>query len=511
MIPTAFEYRRAGSVAEALSLLQEGGPEAKLLAGGHSLIPMMKQRLAEPGLLIDIGGLDELRGIQETDGEIAIGAAMTHAEIAASDLLREQAPIVAETAAAIGDAQVRNRGTIGGSLAHADPGADLPAVMVALDATIAILGSNGERKVQAEDFFQDILTVDLAEDEIVTGVCFQACRSAAYAKLEQRASKFALVGVAAALSLDGGTCSSARVAVTGASSHAQRLSGVEGALAGASLPDGAADAAAGAGDALDFVNEDLHGSEEYRRAMTAVFARARDRGGSRKELAARLEGTGLDVCVAQRAAADAPADRLAHALVLVGAVDDHVLARHQGGNGVGRILRHLLPLGGQGVGRLQVAAQPRLAPETHAILLRRRLVDKHQRRRDEVLRAPEGAERARAELGPAVRPVDVHAVAAQLLEDEVPGEGRPQDLLAPLVEGVVAPVARAPEHIERVPVADGELHQLDVVGGLVRVHACDSRGGRGPAARPAGASGGAVEGEVDFPEVEELHVVELAG
>ena len=273
MIPTAFEYRRAGSVAEALSLLQEGGPEAKLLAGGHSLIPMMKQRLAEPGLLIDIGGLDELRGIEENDGEIAIGAAVTHAEIAASDLLRAQAPIVAETAANIGDAQVRNRGTIGGSLAHADPGADLPAVMVALDATIALLGPNGERKVQAEDFFQDILTVDLGEDEIVTGVCFQACRSAAYAKLEQRASKFALVGVAAALSLDGGTCASARVAVTGASSHAQRLSGVEGALAGASLPDGAESASAGAGDALDFVNEDLHGSEEYRRAMTAVFAR----------------------------------------------------------------------------------------------------------------------------------------------------------------------------------------------------------------------------------------------
>ncbi len=273
MIPTAFEYRKAGSVAEALTLLQEGGPEAKLLAGGHSLIPMMKQRLAEPGLLIDIGSLDELRGIQETDGEIAIGAGMTHAEIAASDLLRAQAPIVAETASNIGDAQVRNRGTIGGSLAHADPGADLPAVMVALDATIALLGPNGERKVQAEDFFQDILTVDLGEDEIVTGVCFQACRSAAYAKLEQRASKFALVGVAAALSLDGGTCSSARVAVTGASSHAQRLSGVEGALAGAALPDGAASAAAGAGDALDFVNEDLHGSEEYRRAMTAVFTR----------------------------------------------------------------------------------------------------------------------------------------------------------------------------------------------------------------------------------------------
>ena len=238
MIPTTFEYRRATSVAEALTLLQEGGPEAKLLAGGHSLIPMMKQRLAEPGLLIDIGGLDELRGIQETDdGEIAIGAAMTHAEIAASDLLRAQAPIVAETAAAIGDAQVRNRGTIGGSLAHADPGADLPAVMVALDATIAILGPNGDRKVQADDFFQDILTVDLGEDEIVTG-CASRLPQRGIRKAGATRSKFALVGVAAALSLAAAVLVGA-VAVTGASSHAQRLGGAR-APCGASAPGGAA-------------------------------------------------------------------------------------------------------------------------------------------------------------------------------------------------------------------------------------------------------------------------------
>ncbi len=272
MIPTAFEYRRAASVAEALALLHEGGPEAKLLAGGHSLIPMMKQRLSEPGLLIDIGALPELRGIREGDGEIAIGAAMTHADLADSALLHEQAPIVAETAAEIGDAQVRNRGTIGGSLAHADPGADLPAVMIALDATIAIEGPGGSRKVAAEAFFRDILTVDLGADEILTGVCFQPVRAAAYAKLPQRASRFALVGVAAALALEGGVCRSARIAVTGAASHAQRLAGVEAALAGASLPEGAAAAATGAGDALDFVNADLHGSEEYRRAMVSVFA-----------------------------------------------------------------------------------------------------------------------------------------------------------------------------------------------------------------------------------------------
>ena len=273
MIPTSFEYARAGSVAEALSLLSDGGDEAKLLAGGHSLIPIMKQRLAEPGLLIDIGGIAELKGISCDGAEVSIGSGTTHAELAGSDLLRSYAPIVAETAAEIGDPQVRNRGTIGGSLAHADPGADLPAVLVALNAQIDLQGPDGQRSVAAEDFFQDILTVDLREDEILTGVRFNGRRSAAYAKLEQRASRFALVGVAAALDMVGGVCRSASVAVTGASSHAQRLGGVEAALSGAALPSGAAAAAEGAGDGLEFVNADLHGSEEYRRAMVAVIAR----------------------------------------------------------------------------------------------------------------------------------------------------------------------------------------------------------------------------------------------
>ena len=273
MIPTAFRYRRAGSVAEALSLLREGGPGAKLLAGGHSLIPMMKQRLAEPELLIDIGGLLELCGIHTVGDVIDVGAVTTHADLAASDLLRERAPILAEAAAEIGDAQVRNRGTIGGSLAHADPGADLPAVLIALDATISIMGANRGRTVPAEDFFRDILTVDLEDGEILTSIDFRPVRSAAYAKLPQRASRFALAGVAAALELEDGVCRSARVAVTGAASHAQRLPAVEAALVGARLPEGAASACEGAGDALDFVNADLHGSEEYRRAMVSVMAR----------------------------------------------------------------------------------------------------------------------------------------------------------------------------------------------------------------------------------------------
>ena len=271
MIPTSFDYRRAGSVDEALALLREGGEDAKLLAGGHSLIPIMKQRLAEPSLLIDIGGIAELQGISCDGSEISIGAGTTHADLADSDLLASHAPVVAETAAEIGDPQVRNRGTIGGSLAHADPGADLPAVLVALNAEIDLQGPAGQRSVAAEDFFQDILTVDLGEDEIILRVRFDGCRSAAYAKLEQRASRFALVGVAAALDIEDGVCRSARVAVTGASSHAQRLSAVEDALSGGALPSGAA--ADGAGAGLEFVNADLHGSEEYRRAMVEVFTR----------------------------------------------------------------------------------------------------------------------------------------------------------------------------------------------------------------------------------------------
>ena len=144
---------------------------------------------------------------------------------------------------------------------------------MALDAQIDLQGPSGQRTVAAADFFQDILTVDLGEDEIIVRVRFNGCRSAAYAKLEQRASRFALVGVAAALDIDGGVCRSARVAVTGAASHAQRLAAVEGALSGTELPSGAAAAAAGAGDGLEFVNADLHGSEEYRRAMVDVFTR----------------------------------------------------------------------------------------------------------------------------------------------------------------------------------------------------------------------------------------------
>jgi carbon-monoxide dehydrogenase medium subunit len=274
MIPSAFEYKRANSVDEAIAMLGESSGEGRLLAGGHSLIPLMKFRLSEPTVLIDIGWIAELSGIRENGERITIGATTTHTEIATSDLLLGRLPVLAETAAEIGDPQVRNRGTIAGSLAHADPAADYPAVMVALDAQLTILGSGGARTVGADDFFQDIFTVDLGDDEMITSIELPAMRAAAYAKLHQPASQFAVVGVAAALSMEAGVCQSARVGVTGLASHAQRLPDVEAALTGTTLDAASISSAADrAPDSVVDVNEDLHGSEAYRQQMARVFTR----------------------------------------------------------------------------------------------------------------------------------------------------------------------------------------------------------------------------------------------
>ena len=271
MIPVDFTFERATSVDDAIARIAGGG---KLIAGGHSLVPLMKLRLSEPGRLVDIARIPGLSGIRDDGGRIAIGATTTHHDVATSKLLRDACPVVAEAAAEIGDAQVRHRGTIGGSIAHADPAADMPAVMLALDAEIEIRGKTGTRAVKAADFFQGFYTVDLQPSEIITAVRFAPVRSAAYAKLHQRASHYAVVGVAAVLDLDAGVIRSARIAVTGATTHAVRLSGVERALAG-QRPSAEVIAAAvrNAGDGIDDINADLHGSADYRRAMIAVFAR----------------------------------------------------------------------------------------------------------------------------------------------------------------------------------------------------------------------------------------------
>ncbi len=274
MIPTAFEYQRAVSLDDALAKLAAAGGAGKLIAGGHSLVPLMKLRLSEPAVLIDVAHVPDFAGVRETEGRIEIGAGTTHHDVAVSPLLRERCPALAETAALIGDQQVRNRGTLGGSLAHADPAADYPATMLALDADFRVAGPTGVRAAAARDFFQGMFTVDLAADEILTGVTFAPVRAAAYAKLHQRASRFAVVGVAAALETSAGRIASARVGLTGAAACPSRLGNVEAALAGRpATPETVAEAARVAGDGVDDLNGDLHASADYRRAMIPVFAK----------------------------------------------------------------------------------------------------------------------------------------------------------------------------------------------------------------------------------------------
>ena len=274
MIPAAFEYVRATSLDDAVAKLKAAGTGAKLIAGGHSLVPLMKLRLSEPSLLIDVGRIPDPAGIRERDGKIVIGAATVHSEVAASSLLRERCPVVPEAAGMIGDPQVRNRGTVGGSVAHADPSADMPAVLVALNAEIHVKGPGGWRVVMAHDFFKDLFTVNMAPDEIIASVQFTPVRTSAYAKLVQRASHYAIVGVAAVLEVNGRTIVSARIGVTGATSHAQRLAGVERALANRPLSKDTITAAAEvAAEGLEGINSDIHASVDYRRAMVPVFTR----------------------------------------------------------------------------------------------------------------------------------------------------------------------------------------------------------------------------------------------
>ena len=272
MIASEFEYSRATSLDDALAKLSATSGAGKFIAGGHSLVPLMKLRLSEPKILIDIARIPGLSGIREKDGTIEIGAGTVHHDVASSALLRQVCPAIADCAGEIGDPQVRNRGTLGGSLAHADPAADYPAVMLALDAEIHLKSAKGWRVVKASDFFQGLFTVNLHADEIIASVQFAPVKAAAYVKLHQRASHFAIVGVAAALDVKSGVIQSARVGLTGASSHATRLTDVEKALAGkAASAASVAAAAKGAGATLADVNSDIHASEDYRRAMVQVF------------------------------------------------------------------------------------------------------------------------------------------------------------------------------------------------------------------------------------------------
>src|SRR5436190_8006964 len=224
MIPTPFDYQAPSSLEEAVSLLAKDPDGAKVLAGGHSLIPAMKLRLAQPQLLIDIARIKSLSYIREEGDRILIGATTTHYQIESSDLLKRICPLLPACAASIGDVQVRNKGTIGGSLAHSDPAGDWPAAVIALDAELVVAGKNGERTIKADDFFVDLLTTALEPGEILREIRVSKPHGRAgqaYVKMHHPASGFAVVGVAANLSLDGdGGCQLASVGITGVSSKA---------------------------------------------------------------------------------------------------------------------------------------------------------------------------------------------------------------------------------------------------------------------------------------------------
>ena len=264
-------------MTEAVDLLasNEG---AKVLAGGHSLIPLMKLRLVAPTVLVDIGRIEALKGIEAIDGGLSIGALTTQETIAASDLVNERAPLLAEAAGMVGDPAVRNRGTIGGNVSHSDPASDLPAVLTALGATLNVTGKGGDRSIGASDFVTGLLENILGEDEILTSVSVSSIPSgagSAYVKFAHPASRYAVVGVAAIVGVSGGSCTSVSVVVGGVETTPTRASSVESALLGSDLSDEALDnaAAAVAGDFQGDAMSDIFASAEYRQAVAAVYVR----------------------------------------------------------------------------------------------------------------------------------------------------------------------------------------------------------------------------------------------
>lgn len=272
MYPASFEYFRPSTLDEAVALLARHGEDAKVLAGGQSLIPAMKFRLASPKVIVDIGRVANLNHIRDAGSHISIGAMTTHGEIEASALLRERCPLLPETASHIGDVQVRNTGTIGGSLAHADPAADWPATILALDAELEIAGPRGRRTLGAGAFFVDLLQTAIGPEEILCEIRVPSTpRSVAYVKTEQKASGFALAGVAVVVPGNGGPV---RVGITGIAAKAYRAAAVERALAGQRVPapDAIASAARHAADGVDVLG-DIHASPEYRAHLARVNTR----------------------------------------------------------------------------------------------------------------------------------------------------------------------------------------------------------------------------------------------
>ncbi|HEV2067049.1 MAG TPA: xanthine dehydrogenase family protein subunit M [Thermomicrobiales bacterium] len=274
MYPAAFSYHRAESVADAIAILGEN-PDAKVLAGGHSLIPAMKLRLAAPGMLIDIGRIDELKGVNLTDG-VTFGALATYNDMRDADGIAENYPIIDDAVRRIGDPQVRAHGTIGGTLAHSDPAADLTAVMLALGAEVVATGPNGERTISTEELFVDLWTTSLGIDELITSVRVPPLPGnsvMAYEKHSHPASGYAVAGVAVVVSSDGSKVTSARICVTGATSKATHARSAEATLIGQPLTDTTIQAAAQlAPEGLE-INGDYYASEAYRAQLIRVLTR----------------------------------------------------------------------------------------------------------------------------------------------------------------------------------------------------------------------------------------------
>jgi len=274
MFPAKFAYSAPKTLEEAVGLLED--PDAKILAGGHSLLPLMKLRLAQPKLLVDIGRIPGLSYVRREDGVLAIGAMTTYRDLQLSQEVHQAAPVLAEAAHEVGDPQVRAKGTLAGALAHADPAGDLPAVALALGGTVRALGPNGQRDLDLDSFFVDMLTTTLQEREIIREVRLKvqpAGAGAAYQKFDQPASHYALTGICAVISLQNGTISSARIGVTGVGTKAYRPTAVEQALVGKRAEEEAVKAAVQTvADGID-VQGDIHASPEYRAHLARVLTR----------------------------------------------------------------------------------------------------------------------------------------------------------------------------------------------------------------------------------------------
>ncbi|MCZ6804895.1 MAG: xanthine dehydrogenase family protein subunit M [Proteobacteria bacterium] len=276
MIPSTFNYHAPTTLDEAISLLGQYGEDGKILAGGHSLLPMMKLRFAEPEHLIDINRIDSLRGIREEKGIIHIGAMTTESELIASDILNEQCPIIPEAAKVIADPQIRNRGTLGGDIAHGDPGNDHPSIMLALDANFVLTGPNGERTVPANGFFIDTFFTQLEEGEILTEIqvpVFSNSTGSAYTKLKRKTGDFATAASAVVIELDGNTCKKITIALTNVGPTAFRATSAEDILTGKEIDNGLVEEAAQAVMEMCNPTEDPRGDVEYKTHMAAEMTR----------------------------------------------------------------------------------------------------------------------------------------------------------------------------------------------------------------------------------------------